>query len=123
MKIKLKRFIAFYIDGIIACIPTVAVTLILSLFAGNEFMKIFISYICPLLWSLTFIFKDSFGGRSIGKMIMHLRITYSTKDKKSILFYAVRNLISFIPIAPIYSLIAPKSLGDVIMKTTVEEVK
>ena len=55
--------------------------------------------------------------------VQYLASIYSTKDKKSLLFYAVRNLISFIPIAPIYALIAPKSLGDVIMKTTVEEVK
>lgn len=119
MNIKIKRAVAFYIDWLIILIIVIGITLLLSLFVSVEYMKIFLKYFFWVIYSLLFLFKDCLGGRSIGKVIMRLKIVPLDGEKKSFWFYVLRTLANFIPITPIYTLITSKSMGDVIMKTAV----
>lgn len=74
MNIKIKRAVAFYIDWLIILIIMIGITLLLSLFVSVEYMKIFLKYFFWVIYSLILLFKDCLGGRSIGKVIMHLKI-------------------------------------------------
>ncbi len=121
MKIKIKRAVAFYIDWLIILTIVIGITLLLCLFVSREFIEVFLKYFFPWTVPFVFLFKDSFGGRSIGKVIMHLKIVPLDGEKKSFWFYILRNLANLIPITPIYTLITSKSMGDVIMKTAVIE--
>lgn len=134
MKSYLKglRFAAFLIDAFLT-------TILILIFANLTcafFLKIFpkISETIYLTWIffillgiLYILFKDGFGGKSIGKRIMGLIVLQ--KDKKPCNFKGsfLRNFILFLPGINIYEfylfLSKPSSLrlGEKISNTKIEE--
>lgn len=123
MKVKLKRFLAIYLDILIlGCITIIPLDMFQKLF--NNMV---IDIICGILWLILFIFvlinKDNlFGYISIGKRIMGLKIYYNNtivKDKKLLKKRNIANMNDFYTYV-IDVLFDNKSEGDVKFNTEVK---
>ena len=121
----IKRLFAFIIDVFIISISLIVFTLLLSIYV-NKYNILIRNF--ELLISITYltllIFKDVPFKRSIGKIIMKIKIYYSDSEKKvSIFSLILRNITIIIyPIEVLCYLFVFKTrnkLGDILAKTRV----
>ncbi|MCI9281129.1 MAG: hypothetical protein HFI49_02580 [Bacilli bacterium] len=114
MLLKIRRFLAVYIDFVIIFYLCYYPFYILDIF-DNIYYSIFLSSCALVLFFNIFLIKDCiFGYESIGKKIMFLKIYHNgdvLKDKKILkdrVYFSIWNF----PIYPFMILINNKSSGD-----------
>lgn len=114
MLLKIRRFLAVYIDFVIIFYLCYYPFYILDIF-DNIYYSIFLSSCFLVLFFNIFLIKDCiFGYESIGKKIMFLKIYHNgdvLKDKKILkdrVYFSIWNF----PIYPFMILINNKSSGD-----------
>lgn len=114
MLLKIRRFVAIYIDFVIIFYLCYYPFYILDIF-NNIYYSIFLSSCALVLFFNIFLMKDCIlGYESIGKKIMFLKIYHNDdvlKDKKILkdrVYFSIWNF----PIYPFMILINNKSSGD-----------
>ena len=114
MLLKIRRFLAIYIDFVIIFYLCYYLFHILDIF-DNIYYSIFLSSCALVLFFNIFLLKDCICGyESIGKKIMFLKIYYNDdilKDKRILkdrVYFSIWNF----PIYPFMILINNKSSGD-----------
>ncbi len=114
MLLKIRRFLAIYIDFVIIFYLCYYLFHILDIF-DNIYYSIFLSTCSLVLFFNIFLMKDCiFGYESIGKKMMFLKIYHNEdvlKDKKILkdrVYFSIWNF----PIYPFMILINNKSSGD-----------
>jgi len=130
--LKGLRFAAFLIDALLTTIlililANLTSALLLRIFPKISF-PIYINWIFFIILGITYIlFKDGFGGKSIGKRIMGLIVIQKDKSPCSFKSSFLRNFLLFLPIINFYEfylfLSKPNSprLGEKISNTKIDE--
>ncbi len=119
------RILAFLIDYIVFVVLFVFINIgfMLEQYIGTIIMTkpLIVIYLITLsIVLLGLVLKDIFGGRSIGKRIMKIKVVRKSGEKASFLRLILRNISIVIwPIEALLLLIGRGKIGDIIANTKV----
>lgn len=126
---KIKRFLALVIDSFIIFIIyslLLSVTLAIARVASGTPMDVkalgetFLRASCSIFMLVAVLFKDSIGGRSIGKRIFRLKVVDAGTNELPKLYKRIfRNIPFFLPIDYLIVLFGGRRIGDMIFHTDV----
>ena len=125
----LRRFFAYYFDGLITFIILYILLYICNIYIYNVSTEqmLYIMLVFIVLSFFYYTFSDFFFGKTLGKKIMQLQINGFEQKSKTKLFKQViiRNLFRFVPFDQISILFYEdyRMWHDMVSKTTVSFVK
>ncbi len=125
--LKTKRFIAGFIDLLVACVIQ-AILMLDLVIKTQQGQPVIIEHLILLMVFLSFIslsyliFRDVLGSRSLGKRIMHLRVVDDTSGEAATSkARLLRNVLWVLgPVEVLVFLLKGNRMGDTLAGTTVE---